>query len=85
MSKTVVETEGSQMTSQYGADALNAGQARLHARSRAHAHAHAPNHPRARAHTHRQICNTFCFSTATMIRELASMLRLMYIACLVAE
>jgi hypothetical protein len=42
-----------------------------------HAHAHA----RARAHT--QICNIYCFSTTTMIRERASMLRYTYIACLV--
>jgi hypothetical protein len=30
MSKNVVETEGPQMTSQYGAYALHAGKARLH-------------------------------------------------------
>jgi hypothetical protein len=33
MSKTVVETEGPQMTSQYGAYALRAGLAKLHART----------------------------------------------------
>jgi hypothetical protein len=44
MSKNVVETEGPQMTSQYGAYALHAGLARLHARMRMHTptrtHAH---------------------------------------------
>ena len=39
-------------------------------------------------HTHTQthtltICNIFCFSTATMVYELASILRYTYIACLV--
>ena len=37
----------------------------------------------ARARTHRQICNTYCFSTATMIRERSSVSRYTYIACLV--
>ena len=40
-------------------------------------------YPRARAHTHRRICNTYCFSTAEVIRESTSMLRYTYIACLV--
>ena len=42
-------------------------------------------HTRARAHTHThtQICNIYCFFTATMLRERASMLRYTYIACLV--
>ena len=35
------------------------------------------------ARTHRQICNTYCFSTATITRERASLLRYTYIACLV--
>ena len=40
----------------------------------AHVHAHARQaHARTRAHT--QICNIYCFSTAKMIRELASVLR----------
>ena len=43
--------------------------------------------PRARilmqACTFRPITNTYCFSTATMIRERASMLRYTYIALLV--
>jgi hypothetical protein len=42
-------------------------------------------HARARKHTHRntQICNIYCFSTATTIRERASVLLYMYTACLV--
>ena len=36
MSKNVVETEGPQMTSQYGEYALRAGLARLYARMRMH-------------------------------------------------
>ena len=51
MSKNMVEPEGPQVTS-YGAYALHAGKARLHAC--------------ARAYTHRQICNTDCFFAATI-------------------
>jgi hypothetical protein len=47
------------------------------------AHAHGYSHARMRAHAHTQICNTYCFSTATMIRERASMLRYTYIVRLV--
>ena len=32
-----------------------------------HAHAQALGHPHARSHTHRQICNTYFFSTATIV------------------
>jgi hypothetical protein len=39
----------------------------------------------ARAHTHTKICNTYCFPTASTIRECASMLRYTYIARLVAN
>jgi hypothetical protein len=46
-------------------------------RQRARADAHAF----ARAQT--QICNIYCFSTATVIRERASMLRYTYISCFV--
>jgi hypothetical protein len=38
LSKNIVETEGLQMTSQYGAYTLSAGLASLHARTRTHAH-----------------------------------------------
>jgi hypothetical protein len=56
------------MTSQYGAYALRAGLARLHAQC-------ACTRPRTRlstcthGRTHRPISNTYCFSTATMIRN----------------
>jgi hypothetical protein len=36
-----------------------------------------------RKHSHTHICSTDCFSTATVIRERASVLRSTYIACLV--
>ena len=76
MSKTLVETEGPQMTSQYGAFALHAGKARRRARTRMHM----PTQSRTR----RPIYNTYWFCTATMIRERASvLLRCTYIACLV--
>jgi hypothetical protein len=57
------------MTSQYGAYALHAGLARLHALVRIHA----------------PLCNNYCFSTAIINRELASMLRYTYIAALVIK
>ena len=49
----------------------------------AHAHAHAPGYPHARMHAHRPISNTYCFFTATMIRERVSMFRSRYAVCLV--
>jgi hypothetical protein len=45
-------------------------------------HARACARSRTRAPTYRQICNTYCFSTAKMIRELVSVLRYTYIALL---
>ena len=36
---------------------------------------------RARTHSRSQICNIYCFSTATMIPECASVLGYMHIAC----
>jgi hypothetical protein len=56
MPRNMVKTEGPQMTSQYGAYALRAALARLHA------HAHAPGYLHARTHTHahRPISNTSC-------------------------
>ena len=50
------------MMSQYGAYVLNAGQARLRARTSPRAREHA----RMRARTH-IICSTYCFSTATVV------------------
>ena len=71
------------MTSHYGAYALRAGLARLQC-TYAHAHAHAPGYPHERtnahAYTHRPVSNTYHFSTATIIRERASVLRSTYIA-----
>ena len=48
MSKNVVDTEGPQMTSQYGACALHAGKARLHALTLMHTPTLTGNH----THTH---------------------------------
>jgi hypothetical protein len=55
----------------------------MHTPMRPDTHTHTNTHAGTCAHTHRQICNTYCFSTATMIRESASVLRYTYIACLV--
>ena len=80
----MVAPEGLQMTSQYSAYAFDAGLERLHALN-AHAHAHAPSYPHARMHTHictqRPTSNTYCFSTATVIRQRASLFRYTCIAC----
>jgi hypothetical protein len=72
------------MTSQYGAYALMLDkqgyiQVRACARPHARKRARAPS----LARTHRPISKTSCFSSATMIRERASVLRHTYIACLV--
>ena len=72
----MVKTEGPQMTSQYGAYALHVGLGGLHA------HARATGSP-MQARTHRPTCNTYCSSTATIIRERASMSRYTYIVPLV--
>jgi hypothetical protein len=69
------------MTLEYGSYAFYPGKARLHARTQMHMpkrpgiHTHTHTHTRTLARTHTQICNTYCLSTATMIRERASMLR----------
>jgi hypothetical protein len=75
MSKTVAENKGPQMTSEYGAYALHAGLARLHARMRMYTPGYPHAHTHAHACTHRPVSNTSCFSAATMIRERASILR----------
>ena len=79
MSKNLVETKGPQMKSQYGAYTLRAGLARLYA------HAHAPRYPHActhaQAYTHRPICNTYCFSTKTMVLKMCLNVTL-YVHCL---
>jgi hypothetical protein len=51
ISKNIVETEGPQVTSQYGAYALHAGLARLYARMRMHT----PTRP-GNARTHARAC-----------------------------
>jgi hypothetical protein len=51
MSKNVVETEGTQMTSQHGAYALRAALARLYARMRMHTPTLPGAHMHARMHT----------------------------------
>jgi hypothetical protein len=69
MSNNVVETDGAQMTSQYGAYALHTELARLHARMRMHTSTRSGTHMEARTythtHTHKAISNTYCFSTAS--------------------
>jgi hypothetical protein len=79
----MAETEWPQMTSQYGVHALRAGLVRLHElcactrpRSRV------PKCTHARSRTHRPVRNTYCFSTAKMIRERTSVLGYTYIALL---
>ena len=81
MSKKKVEPEGSQITSKWGTYALRAGPARLHASTRMHT----PMHPGTRTHENAltKIFNIYRLFTAIMIRERASVLRYMYIACFV--
>ena len=74
MLKNMMETEGPQMTSQYGAYALRAGLVRLYART----HARTRNH----AHTDQYVI-LIVFPQQQWFREGASMLRYSYIACLV--
>jgi hypothetical protein len=70
------------MTSQYGAYALHAGLVRLHALKRIDTPMRPGTHMHARTHIHTQrpVSNkpAYCFSTATMIRERASTLRVRY-------
>jgi hypothetical protein len=67
MSKNLVKTEGAQMTSQYGAHALQAGKARLHARTRMHT----PTRPGTRKHarTHAQACTHKPISNTAFPRQ----------------
>jgi hypothetical protein len=58
------------------------GNTRLQLDWQGYIHLHACTRPHAR--THRLISNTYLFSTPTMIRERASMLRYTCIACLVS-
>jgi hypothetical protein len=71
------DPEKQQITSRYGVHALHAGLARLHAHMRIQTPTRPGPHLHARAH--RPKINTYCFFTATMIRESASVLRYAYI------
>ena len=51
----------------------------MHVCACAHPRARLPTRTHANACTHRPTSNTYCFSTATVIRERASLLRYMYI------
>jgi hypothetical protein len=74
-----VETEGPQMASQYGAYALNAGLAKVHARMRTPTRQYTHMH----ASTHRSISNTYYFSIATMVTRTRLNITYTYVACLV--
>ena len=81
MSKNVLETEGPQMTSQYGAYALRAGLAKLYARTRPVTHMHGRTHKHA--HTDQYVI-LIVFPQQQWFRERASLSRYTYIACLVS-
>jgi hypothetical protein len=89
MSKNVVEPEGPLMTSQYGAYALRAGLAKLHALIRKHTPSlrstqctHAPTSKHA--HTDQYVgLILLAFPLQQWFRERSSMLRYTYIVCTV--
>jgi hypothetical protein len=84
MSKNILETEGPPMTSQYGAFALRAGLARLHALMRMHTptRPHTHMHARKRKHAHTdQYVMLIAFPLQQWFRERTSALRYMYIVC----
>ena len=87
MSKNVVETEGPQMTLQYGACALRAGLAKLYARMSMHTHMRSGTHmhasTRKRPHTDQYVILT-AFPQQRLFRERTLTLRYAYIACLVS-
>jgi hypothetical protein len=68
ISKIIPENEGPQMTSKYDPYAWHAGLARLYARMRMLRPCSSVPTARthAKAYTHRQICNTYFLSTATV-------------------
>ena len=88
MSMNTVQTEGPQMTSQYGAFSLGAGLVGLHARMRMHTPTRPDTHMHARTHaqvcTHRSICNTYN-NIIQWFRERASKLCYTYIVRLVVK
>ena len=69
----MVEPELLQITLQYDADELQLYmQGYMHARASTRPPSRA--HTRTRTPTHTQICNIYCFSISTIIRECASVL-----------
>jgi hypothetical protein len=90
MSKNMVDTEGPQMTSQYGAYALGAGLATLYARMRLHTptrsgtHMHARTHTQGCTHTDQYVI-LIGFPLQQWFRKRASLLRYTYIACIVCH
>ena len=78
MAKNVVETEGPQMTSQYGAYAMHAGLARLYARMRMHTTTRSGTHTHARTHTNQYVI-LIAFPSQNWFRESASVLRYSYV------
>ena len=88
MSRNVMKTEGTNITSQYGAYAFNAGEAMIYERKRMRTltrpgtHIHVSTQACASNQTQVKI-NTHYYSTVTMIRDRASLLHYTYIACLV--
>ena len=81
MSKNIVETEGPQMTSQYGAYALRAGLARLYARMHMHTSTRPGNHMHARTsmHTQDQYVILIAFPQQQWLPE--RVIRYTYIVC----
>jgi hypothetical protein len=73
----MMESEGPQMTSQYGAYSLRAGLARLYARRSMHTPTRMGTHMHEFMHL---IFNIYCFSMAAMIDKRASMIQCMHIA-----
>ena len=86
MSKNMVEPERPQMTiwRRVACWSSKATCGQIHARAcvptHTQTHAHVLIHTRAR--TYREICNIYCFSTATILFEGALLLLNKYIACL---
>jgi hypothetical protein len=80
MSKNVMETEGPQMTSQYGAYALRAGLPCTRPRVRVPTSTQAP----ASMHTYKYVI-LIAFPQQQWFRERASLLRNTYIVCLVVS
>jgi hypothetical protein len=73
LSKNLVEPEEPLMTSLW--PILFASWISKATCAQAHAHAQAPGHPPPPPPRHTQVCDTYCFSTARIIRESALLLR----------